>query len=64
LLFFPPLLAGFISFYENRLKLPAIAYAFVFSFNIPDRAHQGFGWVGEWANTRLAVNLEYSLIIY
>jgi hypothetical protein len=27
------------------------------SDDIVDRAHQGFGWVGEWANTRL-VKLE------
>ncbi|KAL9312561.1 hypothetical protein ACSQ67_018013 [Phaseolus vulgaris] len=34
-----------------KLKTPAIVYVFVFSIDIHDRAHQGFGWVGEWANT-------------
>jgi len=54
---------GLISFCQNRLKTPAIVYVFVFSIDIHDRAHQGFGWVGEWANTRFVVNLDILIFV-
>lgn len=41
---------------ENWLKLRSpnnCLLFFFFHIDIAVRAHQGFGWVGEWANTRL-----------
>ena len=47
--------AGLIFLDKSRLEVPAIAYAASFSTDIARRAHQGFGWIGEWANTRLVM---------
>lgn len=57
-------LAGLLFVDENRLEVPAISCSCVFLLfvNIVDRLHQGFGWVGEWANTRLVINTNFSWV--